>query len=478
MTDQRELDRILDAFLANGTDELADRVIDAALDQVDHTRQRHALRMPRRFLAMPMLTRVAAAAGIGVLAVGSAFFLFQHGQPSVGAPAPASGATASPGEPATTPAPVSTPAPTPSVAPTASPQAALTGPMGEGRQIHTSTVLADGRVLVAGGYALGDGPLASASVYDPATNTFSPTGSLADARGEHTATLLKDGRVLVTGGGIAGWVATGAFLASAELYDPKTGTFSRTGSLATPRQGHTATLLKDGRVLITGGADTKYESLASAELYDPKTGTFSATGSMAEPRSWHTATLLSDGRVLVTGGWPAGWSSSSSMVSSEVYDPKTGTFTTSGRMTLGRSFHAATLLGDGRVLVTGGASPVQDDLKSAELYDPKTGTFSATGSMTDGRQYHTSTLLADGRVLVAGGGGDYTNGVFIASAELYDPKTGTFGSTGPLAEARTNHMASMLADGRVLVTGGYGADAPLASSELYDPKTGTFAPAG
>ena len=420
---------------------------------------------------MPMFTRLAAAAVIGVIAVGGAFYLLKPSQPSgVGGPGPSPSAIATP---AVTAAPTVI-----DVTPTPKPDpVAQTGPLGDGRQIHTSTVLADGRVLVAGGYALGDGPLASASLFDPATNTFSPTRSLAEARGEQSSTLLPDGRVLIAGGGIAGWVFSGTFLASGELYDPETGTFSATGSMTTPREAHTATLLKDGRVLITGGVERQNQSLASAELYDPKTGTFSATGSMGTARAWHTATLLSDGRVLVTGGWPAGWSSTSVLASAEIYDPKTGRFTATGPMIGERTFHAATLLADGRVLVTGGMGTF-DDLPSAEIYDPKSGTFTATGDMRVGREYHTATLLADGRVLVAGGGGDYTNRRFIASAELYDPKAGTFTLTGSMTDARTNHMASLLADGRVLVTGGYGADAPLASAELFDPKAGTFSPAG
>jgi hypothetical protein len=360
---------------------------------------------------------------------------------------------------------------------TPTPPAPLTGPFGEGRQIHTSTVLGNGRVLVAGGYTLGDGPLASASLYDPATDTFSPTGSLTEARGEQSSTLLPDGRVLVAGGGIAGWVFPGTFLASAELYDPKTGTFEATGPLGTPREAHTATLLRDGRVLITGGVETPTQSLASAELYDPTTGTFSATGSMATARAWHTATLLADGRVLVVGGWPAGWSSGFALSSAEIYDPRSGRFTATGSMAGARTFHAATLLVDGSVLVTGGQDTAAE-LASAEIYDPKAGTFTATGSMSVGREYQTATLLADGRVLVAGGGGDYTNRRFLASAELFDPRTRTFSPTGSFTDARTNHMASLFAGGRVLVTGGYGADAPLASAELFDPKTGTFSPAG
>jgi hypothetical protein len=165
------------------------------------------------------------------------------------------------------------------------------------------------------------------------------------------------------------------------------------------------------------------------------------------------------------------------LASAEIYDPKTGTFSPTGALGVGRAWHTETVLSDGRVLVTGGSSETAD-LASAEVYDPTTGRFTPTGQMEVSRRYHTATRLADGRVLVAAGGGDYTNRNFLASAEIYEPKAGTFTATGPLAEARTYQAASLLRDGRVLVTGGYGALAPLASAELYDPKTGTFSPAG
>jgi len=427
--------------------------------------------------------RIASASAIVVLAVAGALYLTRPGQPQVGTPRLTPGANASPSLPASTRRPTPTP-PSP-------PPAGQIGPIGDGRQIHTSTRLADGHVLIVGGYNNLDGELASAVLYDPATNTFRPTGSLAQARGYHTATLLADGRVLISGGGPPGWPGsfpgiTGPFLASAELYDATTGTFSPTGSMATPRESQTATLLADGRVLITGGADFQAHAVAGAELYDPKTGTFRPTGPMMIARAFHTATLLADGRVLVAGGSPAAWGTTAHLASAEIYNPKAGTFTPTGSMTGGRDFNTATLLADGRVLLAGGSSGSQqdvgpearEDIATAEIYDPRTGTFAPTGSLIDGRQYHTATLLSDGRVLVVGGGGDYTNRLFLASAELFDPTKGTFTAAGPLAAARTYLAATVLDDDRVLVSGGYGAVGPLASAEIYDPATGTFSPAG
>ncbi|MDH4335110.1 MAG: hypothetical protein OEW24_07625 [Chloroflexota bacterium] len=366
--------------------------------------------------------------------------------------------------------------------PTATPTAASpTGQMTVGRQIHTATLLADGRVLVAGGVDRYDVALASAELHDPQTGTFSPTGSLATARGFHTATRLADGRVLFAGGNPRQWNFPGPFFTSAELYDPQAGTFSPTGSLATGRNLHTATLLLDGRVLITGGNDRFRHAVASAEVYDPTTGTFSPAGSMATARGFHTATLLADGRVLIAGGGSAGWTPGQFAASAEIYDPKTDTFTATGPMTDARALHTATLLDDGRVLITGGFNNYDTggtSLASAELYDPKTGTFTATGSMADARTFHGAALLSDGRVLVTGGvhtGWDYYP-PFLTSAEIYDPTTGAFTATGPMADGRVYHTATLVSDGRVLIAGGFDGSGVVATAELYDPQTGTFSP--
>jgi hypothetical protein len=284
-----------------------------------------------------------------------------------------------------------------------------------------------------------------------------PTGSMTTARYDHTATLLNNGKVLITGGRADAI----RFLASAELYDPATRTFTATGSMTTRRASHTATLLTDGKVLVVGGDD-----LGTAELYDPATGTFTATGNTTAYRAFHTATLLSNGKVLIAGGLinaAQGFSTNTA----ELYDPATGTFTATGSMITSRASHTATLLTNGKVLVVGG-----DDLgatASAELYDPTTGIFTATGSMNLARSGHTATLLNSGTVLVAGGNTDLGA---TASAEVYDPirEIFTFIPTS-LTAGREFHTATLLNNGTVLIAGG---NRGSGSADLMNPATETF----
>jgi WD40 repeat protein len=278
-----------------------------------------------------------------------------------------------------------------------------TGSMGRPRRHHTATLLADGRLLVVGGQTADP---ASAEIYDPQTGQFTPTGSLHTGRVFHTATLLPNGKVLIAGGRDTHDLSSGDYrtLASAELYDPETGAFTPAGSMTVAREDQTATLLKDGRVLIAGGSPE--EVLRSAEIYDPQTGTVKRTGQMTAERWLQSATLLNDGRVLIVGGYFSG-------VSAELFDPKTGKFRASAPPTI--EFWdgvSGTLLADGRVLIL--------RWEDADVFDPATATFAAAGEPVVGRLDRTATLLPDGRVLIAGGG--YEDGDSTAqSAELYVP---------------------------------------------------------
>jgi hypothetical protein len=339
------------------------------------------------------------------------------------------------------------------------------GGMEAARKFHTATLLGNGRVVVAGGNDSTGKALASAELFDSTIGAFTPTASMETARSRHTATLLNSGEVLLTGG----LDSNNQPLASAELLDPATGTVTPTnGSMATARAYHTATLLNDGTVLITGGFDGKNE-LATAELFDPKSGTFMQTkGNMETQRFDHTAILLNDGRVLVTGGSKL---NRTQYATAELFDPTSGMFTpTNGSMKTARAYHTATLLHDGTVLVTGGLVTVGDrvyaDLATAELFDPKDGMFSPTkGSMSFARGNHTATLLSDGRVLVTGG---FDGTSELATAELFDPVNGLFTRTADMATPRAYHSATFLKDGTVLVTGGVdGTGTALAKAELY-----------
>jgi N-acetylneuraminic acid mutarotase len=344
-----------------------------------------------------------------------------------------------------------------------------TGSMTTARTRHTATLLANGTVLVAGGWDGSGRVQSSAELYDPISGTWTATGTMTMVRLGQTATLLDNGKVLVVGG-----MGRGSFSKmvgaehSAELYDPASGSWSATGGMDEGFYDHTATRLAGGKVLIAGGG--------SAALYDPVKGIWRNTGKMIKQRFHHTATLLTDGRVLVAGGG----ADDDLLVSAELYDPATETWSAAGDMTRGCSFHRAVLLRDGTVLVTGGLvnghrgqgweAPAFD-----ELYDPAIGTWTATGNMDAIRGTGSSiALLPDGTVLAVGG--ILRGKRMAASAELYDAASGIWTATLQMHEARTYQTATLLLDGTVLLAGGYGIGArndELASAELYGPGSGS-----
>ena len=290
-------------------------------------------------------------------------------------------------------------------------------PLGRSRSWHTATLLSDGKVLVVGGdvseynrYGRPDAYGGTAEIFDPAAGTWNPTGSLIVPRWAWTATatLLQNGMVLVTGGfGNAGYNVR-----ETELYDPRTGQWTATGDLRFGRYGHTATALGNGKVLLVSGVtDEMYGSTNAAELYDPATGSWTPTGSVLLPRSDHSATPLMDGRVLISGGWA---NTPRVLGSFEIYDPDTGGWAPAGDLQIKRFGHTATLLSNGAVLTAGGVTATEGvtmtwrtftytTLDSVELRPDGVQPSVSTGSLNVARSYHTATRLDDGSVLVAGG---------------------------------------------------------------------------
>lgn len=331
-------------------------------------------------------------------------------------------------------------------------------------QVDT-VVLATGKALIAGGTGTTGTALAAAALFDPTSGAWSPSAPLATARRLHTTTRLADGRVLAAGGR----GADGAPLAAAEVFDPAAGMWSPSGPTGAARFGHSATPLPGGRVLAAGGSAARggqgFGALRSAELFDPTTRAWTAAAPMTDARTGHQAVLLRDGRVLVVGGaLPTGGTGDAALAYCELYDPAGGTWSPTGSLHTARSGHQATLLPDGRVLVTGGEAAVAADgtfspraLASAELYDPLTGTWTPAAPLPGGRARHRALRTRAGDVLVIGGtrGPDRTAG--FRSVLAYDPAADTWTRIAGLSRGRWSTAVAELADDRVLVTGGISA---------------------
>ena len=303
------------------------------------------------------------------------------------------------------------------------------------------------------------GPSPSASASSVA---WSKTADMAEARTDFAATLLPDGRVFVVGGR-----SPGRTIATAEIFDPSTGTWSSAGTMSRSRNFPTATVLADGKVLVLGGTDSSMAGGTVVDLYDPATNSWGTTGKTTEARGQHVAALLADGRVLVAGG---NSDDGTGIGTAELYDPTTGSWTATGNMTMWRASPSITRLDDGRVLVNGGFSA---DGRSAELYDPSTGKWLATGSMADVRagDGQTATKLGNGKVLATG---------LSPNAELFDPAAGTWAPAGTVTDALGGQTATTLTDGRVLVAGGAAGlntnDAGVTTAQTYQPATGLWTP--
>jgi N-acetylneuraminic acid mutarotase len=350
----------------------------------------------------------------------------------------------------------------------------LTGPMTSARFFHTATLLPDGHVLVVGGTRNGKIAISHAELYNPVTDLWSAVDSLNSARFSHTATLLPSGQVLVAGGRTH---ATGkpfnlqkiqpnhiVPVSAVELFDPITGTWTTTNPLTQPRYAHTATLLPSGQVLVAGGTTNGTAAVSSAELYNTD-GTWAATNSLNTARFNHSATLLANGTVFVAGGTSNG---DSSLTDTEIFDTNTGSWTTSTSLSWARQSHTATLLASGEALLTGGFETNQP-LSSVERFNPSEGSWTNTGSMLDFGTGFIPVLLANGKVLVLSPGSP--------RAEIYDPATGTWRTTTGMSSFRVDFSTTLLLNGKVLVAGGW-ANNNLVTAELYDPATETWTSTG
>ena len=310
------------------------------------------------------------------------------------------------------------------------------GKMSLPRYKHGATLLQNGKVLFAGGNAAlppaGEGVwefdgLFNAEIFDPETGTLTPTGNLTASREEDHGILLPDGRVLI----ITGF---GSF--SIEMYDPHSGRFDDVAVLPWKVGTETATLLPNGAVFLT--------SFIRAGVFDPTRGTFSTTFRMYPTRLGHTATLLKDGRVLIVGGNIFGgkWLLGQNLI----YDPSTDALSEAGNLQFDRRNHKAVLLQDGRVLIAGGYDADLDRVLTAEIYDPETNTFSAAG--TSAMNPMAALLLPSGRVFFI----HYDNGnisFFDPDTQVFSPPTGH--SIGP---SRYGATVTLLDDGRVVIAGG------------------------
>jgi hypothetical protein len=310
---------------------------------------------------------------------------------------------------------------------------------------HTAMLAGDGSVIVIGG-SRGEAVLSAAvNRFDPAAETITQIGSLATGRESHTTTRLADGRLLVAGGIKALKAAM-----PEELVDERTGTVVPTGRIAVERYGHTATLLANGSVLVTGGYAQVATGISdSAEIWDPQTGTFRLLDArLNAPRAAHTATALADGRVLIAGGY----SPRAPYVFAEIFDPVAERFdVVPTNEWNARGLHEAVRLSDGTVLVLGGENFL-DDYDSVLRFRPATTSFEVAPNLLRGRTLVRAVATPDDRVLLFGGE-RLPEFAKLASAEVYDPAAGGF-ELAPMPIARGWHSVTRLTDGRVLVLGG------------------------
>jgi N-acetylneuraminic acid mutarotase len=272
--------------------------------------------------------------------------------------------------------------------------------------------------------------------------------SLGVPRTLHSATRLRDGRILLVGGSDG----MNNQYSIAEIFNPRTGLLTPAAALHSPRHDHSATLLKDNRVLVVGGYNSQQQWLNDAELYDPETNTWKIVPPIYSHGVQHTATLLLDGRVLVVGGC-IGSSICTDRV--EIFDPKNDSWSETTNLAAYRASHTAVLLNDGRVLIAGGGGPNGNPTDGdALIYDPITSSWTPTGSMVWHVTQARMVKLNDGRVLVAGGLTISDYPIASSTTQIYDPVSNTWNSAATLLQPRYAFTLETIPDGKVLAIGG------------------------
>lgn len=327
-------------------------------------------------------------------------------------------------------------------------------PMSTIRYFAPLVGLPNGKALVVAGYS--NTWISASEVYNPVTNMWSSAGTAYPSAG-HQAVLLNNGRVLAAGGYNGSLCLTAAM-----IYDPNTNTWASAAAMAVARCNPRATLLADGRVLVTGGNTFNGTAISTAELYNPATNTWSTIAPMSTGRTNHALVTLNDGRILASGGIGA-------ETTAEIYDPATNTWSSVGPMNWGRSRHTMTLLLDGRVLVAGGTPNNSDPISTAEIYSPPTNTWTILPFMTSAHAGHVAVRLNSGSVLVTGGiAGTGPNGA-TTIAEVFNPATNTWMSSIPaMAVSRESAGGALLTNGKVLLAGGRMSGLMLtASAEVF-----------
>jgi hypothetical protein len=330
------------------------------------------------------------------------------------------------------------------------------------RAAHTATTLADGSVLIVGGFAGEEHRLSGIELYEPRQNRFVTIGKEMPSRQSHTASVLPGGRVLIAGG----YGANTGCLDTTEIFDLATRSLQPAARLSEPRCEHTAIALSDGRIALIGGRSEDWTVLDTIEIFDPQQGSFEIAGRMSVPRTSNVSILLPDGRIFVAGGSTGRGATLRIHASSEIFDPHSGRSIPTAPMSVPRFKHDGVALADGRVLITGGSSEdgVRPMLASAEIYEPSRDAFVPAVRMNEPRYKHrgSSLLLDSGKVLISGG---------ARQPELYDPRADAFTLVNGVALLQGRFSAvAMLNDRRVLIAGGYHRpDSPSPDVWLYEP---------